>query len=162
VMKFQAIPELRIVDLDITLKAREQVVLGDTKEGAFAIRLADALTEKSGSGKMVNDRGQQGMANVWGKRFSWVDYSGSIDGEKLGVAIFDNPSNPGYPSRWHARDYGLFALNPWGQHAFEPAIPEAHTLLDGGASLRFRWRVVIHQGDTASAHIAELYKEFVK
>jgi hypothetical protein len=162
VMKFQAGPKLRIIDLDITLTAREQVVFGDTKEGAFAIRLADALTEKSGSGKMVNDQGQQGMANVWGTRFSWVDYSGSIDGEKLGVAIFDNPSNPGYPSRWHARDYGLFALNPWGQHGYDPAAAEAHTTLASGASLHFRWRVVIHEGDAASAHIAELYKEFVK
>ena len=161
-MAFRATSTLRIIDFDITLTAPEKVVFGDTKEGAFAIRLADALTEKSGSGKMVNAEGKEGMANVWGKRSSWVDYSGSIDGEKLGVAIFDHPSNPGYPERWHARDYGLFALNPWGQHAFDPATPEAHTILDAGASLRFRWRVVIHQGDTASAQIGELYKEFAK
>jgi hypothetical protein len=162
VMVFRSTATLRIIDFDITLTAPEKVVFGDTKEGAFAIRLADALSEKSGSGKMENAEGKQGMANVWGKRSNWVDYSGSIDGEKLGVAIFDNPSNPGYPVRWHARDYGLFALNPWGQHAFDPAIPEAHATLDAGASLRFRWRVVIHQGDAASAQIVELYKEFAK
>jgi Methane oxygenase PmoA len=161
-MAFRATSTLRIIDFDITLTAPEKVVFGDTKEGAFAIRLADTLTEKSGSAKMVNAEGKEGMANVWGKRSSWVDYSGSIDGEKLGVAIFDHPSNPGYPERWHARDYGLFALNPWGQHAFDPATPEAHTMLDAGASLRFRWRVVIHEGDTASAQIGELYKEFAK
>jgi hypothetical protein len=28
--------------------------------------------------------------------------------------------------------------------------------------LRFRWRVVIHPGDTAGAHIAELYDEFAQ
>ncbi len=162
VMKFQASPKLRIIDFDIVLSAPEKVVFGDTKEGAFAIRLADALTEKSGSGKMVNAEGQQGMANVWGKRSSWVDYSGTIDGEKLGVAMFDRPSNPGHPVRWHARDYGLFALNPWGQHAFDPAAEETHTTLAAGASLHFRWRVVIHQGDTAGAHIDDLYREFAK
>jgi hypothetical protein len=161
-MTFQASPTLRIIDFDITLTAPERVVFGDTKEGAFAIRLADALTEKSGSGKMVNAEGKQGMANVWGKRSSWVDYSGTIDGEKLGIAIFDDPSNPGHPVRWHARDYGLFALNPWGQHAFDPSAEEAHTTLAAGASLHFRWRVVIHSGDTTSAHIAELYREFAK
>jgi hypothetical protein len=64
--------------------------------------------------------------------------------------------------RWHARDYGLFAVNPWGQHAFDPAAPEAHTSLDAGASIRFRWRVVIHNGDTAEAHLADLYKDFAK
>jgi hypothetical protein len=91
-----------------------------------------------------------------------VDYSGTLDGEKLGVAIFDHPSNPGHPVRWHARDYGLFAVNPWGQHAFDPSVPEAHTSLDAGVSVRYRWRVVIHNGATAEAHIADLYKDFAK
>lgn len=161
-MAFRSSPTLRIIDFDITLTAPEKVVFGDTKEGAFAIRLADALTEKSGSGKMVNAEGKQGMAAIWGKRSSWADYSGVIDGEKLGIAIFDHPSNPGYPVHWHARDYGLFAVNPWGQHAFDPAAPEAHTALPAKGSLRFRWRVVIHAGDTATAHVAELYQEFAK
>jgi hypothetical protein len=161
-MTFRSSPTLRIIDFDITLTAPEKVVFGDTKEGAFAIRLADALIEKSGSGKMVNAEGKQGMAAIWGKRSSWVDYSGAIDGEKLGIAIFDHPSNPGYPVHWHARDYGLFAVNPWGQHAFDPAAPEAHTTLQAKGSLRFRWRVVIHAGDTATAHVAELYQEFAK
>lgn len=161
-MTFRATPALRIIDFDITLTAPEKVVFGDTKEGAFAIRLADALTEKSGSGKMLSAEGKQGMAEIWGKRSSWVDYSGTLDGEKLGIAIFDHPSNPWYPVHWHARDYGLFAVNPWGQHAFDPAAPEAHTTLAAGASLHIRWRVVIHAGDTSSAHVADLYREFTK
>jgi hypothetical protein len=162
VLTFRSTPTLRIMDFDITLTASEKVVFGDTKEGAFAIRLADALTEKSGSGKMVSAEGKQGMAGIWGKRSSWVDYSGVIGGEKLGVSIFDHPSNPGYPARWHARDYGLFALNPWGQHGYDPAAPEAHTTLPAGASLRFRWEVVIHDGDASSAHLSELYRNFSK
>ena len=161
-MTFRSSPTLRIIDFDITLTAPEKVVFGDTKEGAFAIRLADALTEKSGAGKMVNAEGKQGMAAIWGKRSSWVDYSGTVDGEKLGIAIFDHPSNFGYPVHWHARDYGLFAVDPWGQHAFDPAAEVAHTNVPAGGSLHFRWRVVIHEGDTASAHIAELYREFAK
>jgi Methane oxygenase PmoA len=162
IMTFRATPALRIMDFDITLTAPEKVVFGDTKEGAFAIRLADALTEKSGSGKMVNAEGKQGMADVWGKRSNWVDYSGTLGGEKLGIAIFDHPSNPGHPVHWHARDYGLFAVDPWGQHAFDPSAPVASMTVPAGGTLRFRWRVVIHAGDTASAHVADLYQEFVK
>ena len=162
IVKFKAAPALRIMDFDITLTAPEKVVFGDTKEGAFAIRLADALTEKTGSGKMVNAEGKQGMANVWGKRSNWVDYSGTLDGEKLGIAIFDHPSNPGHPPHWHARDYGLFAVDPWGQHAFDPSAPVASMTVEAGGSLRFRWRVVVHEGDTRSAHIADLYREFAK
>jgi len=161
-MTFYSDPTLRTIDFDITLTASEKVVFGDTKEGAFAIRLADALAEKKGTGKMVNAEGLEGMKDVWGKRSNWVDYSGAIDGEKLGVAIFDHPSNPGHPVRWHSRDYGLFALNSWGQHAFDASVEESHVTLTPGASLRFRWRVVIHPGDAASAHIADLYTAFAK
>ena len=161
-MTFWGTPALRVIDFDITLKAPGKVVFGDTKEGAFAIRLADALTEKRKGGKMVNADGQEGMKNVWGKRSNWVDYSGAINGEKLGVAMFDHPSNPRHPVYWHARDYGLFALNPFGQHAFDPSGEESHWTVDAGGSLHFRWRVVIHEGDTTEAHIADLYQEYAR
>jgi len=159
VMTFVSKPALRIIDFDITLTAPGKVVFGDTKEGAFAIRLADILAEKHG-GKMVNAEGAEGMKNVWGKRSNWVDYFGTLGGEQLGIAIFDHPSNPRHPTYWHARDYGLFALDPFGQHAFDESAPESHLTVEAGGSLHFRWRVVIHTGDPASAHIAELYKAY--
>lgn len=161
VMTFSSRPALRMIDFDITLNAPEKVVFGDTKEGAFAIRLADALAEKNG-GKMVNAEGAEGMKNVWGKRSNWVDYFGTLEGEQLGIAIFDHPSNPRHPTYWHSRDYGLFALDPFGQHAFDESLPESHWTVEAGGSLHFRWRVVIHSGDAASAHIAELYKQYAK
>jgi hypothetical protein len=161
VMTFISKPGLRIIDFDITLTAPQKVVFGDTKEGAFAIRLADALAEKHG-GKMVNAEGAEGMKNVWGKRSNWVDYFGMLEGEQLGVAIFDHPSNPRHPTYWHARDYGLFALDPFGQHAFDESQPESHWTVEAGGSLHFRWRVVIHSGDAAGAHIADLYKAYAQ
>jgi hypothetical protein len=162
VMTFISKPALRVIDFDIILTAPEKVVFGDTKEGAFAIRLADALAEKNGTGKMVNAEGAEGMKNVWGKRSNWVDYFGTLEGEQLGVAIFDHPSNPHHPTYWHSRDYGLFALDPFGQHAFDESAPESHWTVEAGGSLHFRWRVVIHSGDPASAHIAELYQAYAK
>jgi hypothetical protein len=161
VMTFSAKPAMRVIDFDITLNAPEQVVFGDTKEGAFAIRLADALIEKNG-GKMVNAEGAEGMKNVWGKRSNWVDYSGTLEGEQLGLAILDHPGNPRHPTYWHSRDYGLFALNPFGQHAFDDSAAESHWKVEAGGSLHFRWRVIIHSGDAASAHIAELYKLYAE
>ena len=160
-MTFSAKPALRVIDFDITLTAPERVVFGDTKEGAFAIRLADALSEKHG-GKMVNAEGAEGMKNVWGKRSNWVDYYGTLEGEQLGIAIFDHPSNPRHPTYWHSRDYGLFALDPFGQHAFDPTAPESHWTVEAGKSLRFRWRVVIHSGDVSTAHIAALYAAYAR
>ncbi|HLJ48810.1 MAG TPA: PmoA family protein [Bryobacteraceae bacterium] len=159
VMTFSGPGKMRIIDFDSTLTAVPDVVFGDTKEGAFAIRLADELTERK-TGHMVNADGLEGEKQVWGKRSNWVDYSGEVDGEKVGVAIFDAATNPRHPTYWHSRAYGLFALNPFGQHAFDPSQPESQWKLDAGKSLHFRWRVVIHPGDTQSAHIADLYKEW--
>ena len=34
------------------------------------------------------------------------------------LLILDHPKNPGYPTHWHARGYGLFAANPLGAKVF--------------------------------------------
>jgi len=158
-MIFHSDPKLRIIDFVITLTAADELALGDTKEGAFAIRLSDAFTEKKGL-KIVDADGRTRMVNVWGKRSNWVDYSTDVDGEKVGVAMFDHPSNPHHPTYWHARDYGLFSLNPFGQNAFDPMQPVNITKLERGQKLTFRWSVVIHPGDAETAHIADLYKTY--
>ena len=152
-------PKLRIIDFVIILAPVEDVTFGDTKEGAFAIRLAEPFTERRG-GKMVDADGRVGMAKIWGKRSNWVDYTAEVEGERLGVAIFDHPSNPRHPTYWHARDYGLFALNPFGQNAFDPDKEESHWKLPKGHILSFRWRVVIHPGDAESGHVADLYRDY--
>ena len=150
-------PQLRILDFDITLTAAIDVTFGDTKEGAFAIRLAEEFTEKRGA-KITNADGLETMKQIWGKRSTWVNYAAELQGEKLGVAIFDHPSNPGYPTRWHARDYGLFALNPFGQQAFDPSQKENLTKLAAGQKLHFLWRLVIHPDEVP---VAGLYKAFL-
>jgi hypothetical protein len=159
VTAFTGDANVRTLDFNITLTAVTAVTIGDTKEGAFAIRLSDAFTEKKGL-KIVDADGRTRMANVWGKRSNWVDYSADVDGEKIGVAMFDHPSNPNHPTYWHARDYGLFALDPFGQNAFDPKMPVRNTKLADGEKLVYRWRVVIHPGDSESAHIADLYKAY--
>ncbi|MDQ2948472.1 MAG: PmoA family protein [Acidobacteriota bacterium] len=158
-MVFYSDPKLRTIDFNITLTAAEDVTIGDTKEGAFAIRLADNFTEKRGL-KIVDADGRTGMAKVWGKRSNWVDYSADVDGEKIGVAMFDHPQNPHHPTYWHARDYGLFALNPFGQNAFDPKAEESVVKLSRGQQRTFRWRVIIHPGDADTAHVADLYKDY--
>ena len=165
-------PALRKMDFDITFQAgAEKVVFGDSKEGVFAIRLAAPLDEPTGkeppglmkpTGRMTSAEGLEGEKNVWGKRSPWVDYCGTIDGEKLGVAIFDHPSNPKHPTYWHTRGYGLFAANIFGERDFyaDKTRDGSLTIQPGGA-LRFRYCVVIHPGDTHEAGIAALYKKYI-
>jgi hypothetical protein len=156
-MTFQSDPKLRSIEFEITLTAAVDVTFGDTKEGAFAIRLADNFTEKKGA-RMVDADGRATMANIWGKRSNWVDYTAEVEGERLGVAILDHPRNPRHPTYWHARDYGLFALNPFGRNAFDSTQEESNWKLPAGQKLLFRWNVLIHPGDAETGHVADLYK----
>ncbi len=168
-MVFYSDPALRTIDFDIQLKALTKVKFGDTKEGTFAIRLAPWLEEPEAgqppvprrTGKMINAEGAVGEPNVWGKRSDWVDHFGEIEGEKIGVAIFDHPSNPRHPAYWHSRAYGLFAVNIFGLHDFEgDKTKDGSLTLAPGGVLRFRYRVIVHPGDPAAAGIAARYREY--
>jgi Methane oxygenase PmoA len=160
-LTFYSGPELRVIDFDIRIEALRQLKFADTKEGTFGIRLATALSEDR-NGKMVNAEGGQGEKNVWGKRSPWVDYFGPVDGKTVGVAIMDHPSNPRYPTYWHARAYGLFAANIFGVRDFTgDKTKDGSLTVDAGKSVTFRYRIVIHPGDFQSAGIASLYRQYI-
>ena len=154
--------ETRWIDCEITLLANHgsDVVMGDTKEGTFAIRLANELN--SPPGHMVNSAGAEGEKEIWGKPADWVDYDGAIAGEELGVAVFDSPKSFRHPTTWHARGYGLLAANPFGWREFykDPEKDGSWTIQQG-KTLKFRYRVFIHHGDYKQAKVAEAYQEFV-
>jgi len=159
-MTFHSHPTLRMIDFDIRFTAVGPVKFGDTKEGSFALRLTTALEERKG-GKMTNASGAAGEKQVWGKPSPWVDYSGTLDGEALGVAIFDHPQNPKHPTYWHSRAYGLFAANIFGERDFfSDKTRDGGVTVEPGKSIRFRYRILIHPGDTASAGIAAKYQEY--
>ena len=119
------------------------------------------MKEQRASGKMTNAEGKVGEKLVWGKPSPWVDYAGTLEGEQLGVTIMDHPSNPGHPTHWHSRAYGLFAANIFGLRDFyNDKSKDGSVSLKEGGTMRFRYRVMIHAGDTASTNIAEDYKKF--
>jgi hypothetical protein len=157
-MIFGGDDKLRTIDLEFTLTAKQKCVFGDDKDGVVGIRLADPLTEKN-SGTMTSSTGASKMKDVWGKQFDWVDYSGEIKGEKVGIAIFDHPSSFRHPTRWHSRDYGLFAPNPFGSQTFDKANPKSEVVLNPGEKLHFRYLIVIHP-EMAAEKIGEMYKSW--
>lgn len=159
---FQAQGQNRMVDVTIEIRADQgvDVTLGDTREGVMAFRVADDLTEPKGA-KLVNSEGGVGEKQIWGKRARWVDYSGRIGKETVGVAMFDHPSNPNFPTYWMARGYGLLAANAFGAREFTGDEKQNGTIvIPPGRSLRFRHRVVIHPGDAVAARVDELYRRF--
>lgn len=131
---------------------------GDSKDGAFSIRLAEPLTEKN-SGLIVNSEGGRKMDQTWGKPAAWVDYSGELNGEKIGVTLFEHPDSFHHPSRWHVRDYGLLAVNPFGSNAFDKQAPESKFVLAAGKSIRLHYQIAIHP-EMDAVQIGELYKRY--
>jgi len=110
---------------------------------------------------MVNSEGGEGEPQIWGKRANWVDYDGIIDGQSLGIAIFDSPKSFRHPTTWHARGYGLFAANPFGLKQFMHApAQDGSDTIPAGQALRFIYHVLIHDGNYKDAGVAEKYKEY--
>jgi len=61
------------------------------------------------------------------------------------------------------RAYGLFAANPFGVSTFTgDKTQNSPTELETGKSLRFRYRLIIHPGDAASANIPAEWDKYVK
>ncbi len=181
--RFTASGNMRIIDRTTTLQAMvDEVVFRDNKEGMFAIRVARELELPiEGSAELMdahgvatkvekmdntlvtgNYRSSEGIEGkeVWGTRGRWMKLSGEIKGEKESIVIIDHPSNVGYPTFWHARDYGLFAANTLGQKIFSDGQLELNFSLKKGESVTFNYRLVVADEDLSDDQINQLADQF--
>ncbi len=160
---FSGNKDYNVIDIQIELKASNgQVVLGGTKEGAMALRVAPSmrLKGKVAKGHILMSTGVKDQ-NAWGKRAEWCDYFGPVDGETVGVAIFDAPDNLRHPTWWHARDYGLCAANPFGVSYFEKKTNGSGNFkLDNGDTLKFIYRIFVHRNQLSIEELQGKYEEW--
>ena len=156
----------RVIDQEVTLTARDRVVFNDDKEGLLGMRVAHWLEspdEKGGvfmdangkptkvdtadtgvaTGVYLTSGGVKGPA-VWSTRGRWCSLAGHSGDHEVTIAIFDSPGNPGYPTYWHARGYGLFAANPLGRTIFDPKQPAFNFTIEKNQTTTFRYRVVLY------------------
>jgi len=162
-LRFRADGAMRSIDYEITLNASHgDLLIGDTKEGSMSIRVPSTMTVsgKDGKGHIVTSEGLRDE-EAWGQAAAWVDYWAPVQDKTVGIAIFDHPSNPRHPTRWHVRTYGLFAANPFGLHHFDKQAGVSGDLkISSGGHVTFRYRFVFHAGDDQQAGIATLYKAY--
>ncbi|MBM1106503.1 PmoA family protein [Aurantibacter crassamenti] len=175
--------DTRIIDRSSTLKALEDVSFKDNKEGMIAIRVArelelptdkpaaytdaegnvtevKALNNEGVNGNYFASEGQTGN-DVWGTRNKWVKLESNIDGDPVSITILDNKKNVGYPTYWHARDYGLFAANTLGQEVFSEGKEVLNFKLAKGESTTFSYRIIVHNGsELSSERINESFDDF--
>lgn len=156
--------DARLIDRITTLHALDRVVFHDDKEGVLGIRVArwlESPNEKGGTftdangvvtkvegqmpgatGVYLTSEGKQGDA-AWGTRGRWCTLTGNTGGKVVAIAILDYTKNPGYPTYWHARGYGLFAANPLGRKIFDPGAPAFDFTLEKDKTVVFRNRVIL-------------------
>jgi hypothetical protein len=173
----------RTIDRIATLTAADQkVVFADAKDGMLGMRVARQLEQPSNeplvftdiagratevpkmdnsgvTGEYLSSEGKKGDA-VWGTRGRWTLLAGSIGTQPITIAMVDHPQNPGFPTYWHARGYGLFAANPLGQKIFSEGRETMNFTLQPGASATFRYRIVILQEKAPADHLQREYDAF--
>lgn len=181
--EFLTMENVRIIDRTTTLKAViDKVDFKDNKEGMFAIRVArelelpsDKPTKLVDSHGIVtkvdkmdntyvkgNYRSADGVEGkeVWGTRCRWMKLASEIKGEPVALVIIDHPDNVGYPTYWHARDYGLFAANTLGQKIFSDGKNELNFSMKKGESVTFKYRLVVAAENLTDSQINKLADEY--
>lgn len=132
-----------IVDCDVSLRARADVVLGETKELALpGLRPAEALTV-FGGGELTADGGRIGECQVLAALCEWVDCCGDRRAPRGGAQVTEgitcitHPDDG--PARLFARDYGPVCPR-------SPPLDRPPVFLAAGDSLRLRHRLLAHAG----------------
>lgn len=149
--------DLYIIDFDITMEMLMDVEIQKTNHSFFSGRMAPDLSVTAG-GTMVNAEGQQGEKGddgTFGKRSPWMDCFGTRNGITEGMAILQHPENSWYPSPWFTRDYGFFSPTPmyWPED-------DKSTSFKKGDTLKLKYRVIVHAGDTKTAGIEGIFNQY--
>jgi hypothetical protein len=181
---FSATANERIIDRITTLRALQDVVFNDAKDGLLGMRvtkelqipttetkkftddkgivtIVKAVKDSSINGNYITSEGKEGDS-AWATRGNWCLLYGKKEGKTISIVMIDHPKNVGYPTYWHARGYGLFAANPLGQKIFSNGKQVLNLHLAKGESVTFRYRIVIGEGKERISNetISQLAKEF--
>lgn len=185
-LEFSGDSHRRIIDRTTELKAVKEVLFKDAKDGLLGMRVAHELqipsaedqkftddkgivtvvkggTDKIANGTYLTSEGKQGN-DAWSTRGRWCKLYGKMGSDSITIAMIDHPSNPNYPTFWHARGYGLFALNPLGENVFTNGKGTKNLQLKVGESVRFKYRVVIDENNKtlSAAQLNQLADAFAK
>ena len=143
---FSLRPNGWLLEYDSTFTpAESELVFGDQEELGLGVRMAAPLRAEGGSGRILSSEGKINGGQVRGTSAAWCDYSGILDGKRVGLLLMPHPQN--FRASWyHARDYGLLVANPFGEQALTGGSL-SRVLVPPGESLRLRFGVFIYSVD---------------
>jgi hypothetical protein len=95
------------------------------------------------TGVYLTSEGVKGEA-AWATRGLWCTLTGhDTEKHEVTIGILDQTKNPGFPTYWHTRGYGLFAANPLGRSIFDPKQPSFNYTIEKGKTATFRYRIIL-------------------
>lgn len=154
---------------DSEFSSDHKFYFGDQEEMGIGFRVATPIRVESesagsvpaGNGKMIDSEGRVNGEEIWGNTAEWCDYSGDLDGKRVGITLFCHPDNF-RPSWFHARDYGLLEANPFGREAFGKG-EKSKVRVEPGEKFRLRYGVFVHASPPGqSPDFAKEYASYVQ
>lgn len=140
---FTLLPEGCLFELDSTFTAgKSGAVFGDQEELGFGIRMHEPLKVKNSSGRILSSDGDLNGDAIRGTTAKWCDYSGILDGDRIGILMMPHPENF-RPSWYHSRDYGLLVANPFGRKSLTNG-EESKVEVAAGKTLRLRFGAFLY------------------
>ena len=146
----------RLMDFDVRLTALQDLQIAKAKHSFFALRVAPDISPVGG-GTLINSAGDVGEAGTYGKHANWCGYFGrrALRPDVIeGLAVMDHPQNPWAPCPWFTRDYGHLSPSPFNFLARPWELQQQE-------SIRLRYRVVLHAGDSRQAGLDQIYKDWI-
>jgi len=145
----QQVDKKFILDLEWRGNAKKDITMEKFYVGGLFLRMP---WRKGIDGKVINSEGKiNGEAE--GQRAKWADIGLPIEGRKNKghVAIFEHPSNSGFPNAWRVDNE--LGVGPSRQILGDWTIPN-------GKSEVIRYRLIIYTGEFDNAEMARLWKKF--
>ena len=137
------------LDWDVTLTAPRDTVLDRSPYNGtwggysgLALRGRDDWRDT----RLVLDDGAP-RDRVAPQRSRWCDLSGTVDGGRAGVCVLDHPGNPSHPVPFYATTRaGAGYGDGWANTVYPAFLWDGPRVLAAGDPLRFRYRLVVHDG----------------
>src|SRR3954454_4446221 len=135
-----------ILDLEWRGEARTDIVFGQIYVGGLFIRIpwhpGDHAEAVNANGQRDKDTEQQ--------RATWTDVGIQVEGRNdlAHIAVFDYPSNPGFPVPWRVD----------GQYGFGPNTEAVENRLEKGKTRNYRYRLIMYGGTLDPVEMSHAWK----
>jgi hypothetical protein len=150
------------IDLDTTLVPRTDVLLDRTPFttwGGYGGLTLRGHPRWHDTRLRLSDGSEH--QQIHGVPAAWCDLSGSVDGGRAGVALFDHPDNVRHPVPWYASTRAETYGEGWANFVNAAFLWDDPLSVSGDEHLRVRHGVVVHDGTWSSDRLDAEHRAYL-